>query len=100
MRSYSFAPGTIPAFLRLYESEGLALQCQHLGRLIGYFTSDSGDVNQLIHIWAYDDHTDRAQRRASLYSDPAWLSFAAKCAGIVQGMESRFLTPTAFSPLR
>lgn len=100
MRCYSFAPGTIPDFLRLYEAEGLSLHRQHLGRLIGYFTADSGDVNQLIHIWAFDDHTDRALRRAALYSDHVWLTFAAKCAGMVQKMETRFLTPTAFSPLR
>lgn len=100
LRCYTFAPGTIPGFLQLYEAQGLAVHRQHLGRLIGYFTSDSGDVNQVVHVWAFDDHADRARRRAALYADPAWLAFGANCSGLVQKMETRFLSPTAFSPLR
>lgn len=99
-RTYTFKPGTIPVFLKLYEAEGLAVHTRHLGRLIGYFTSDIGVLNQIVHMWAYDDLADRDARRAKLYADPDWLAFVPKTSGFIDRMENRILVATSFSPLR
>ncbi len=99
-RNYTFKPGTVAGFLRMYEAEGLAIHTRHLGRLVGFFTSEVGLLNQVVQMWAYDSMADRAARRASLYADPEWIAFLPRSAGMVERMENRILIATSFSPLR
>ena len=51
-RTYELQPGRLRDFLALYEKEGLPVQKKHLGNLVGYFTTEVGNVNEIVHIWA------------------------------------------------
>jgi hypothetical protein len=93
-------PGKTAAYLSLYQEKGLVAQTHHLGRLVGYFTSDYGVLNQIIHLWAYEDHADRAARRAALFADKRWLDVVEVLYGMIDRMENMILTPADFSPLR
>lgn len=99
-RSYRIQPAHVADYLAMYEVEGMAIQVGHLGDLIGWFTTDSGMVNEVVHIWRYADAADRERRRAALEADPAWQAFRAKAAVYVTEMRSRILRPTRFSPMR
>ena len=46
-------------YLTIYESEGLPVQKPILGGFLGYFTTEFGTQNQLVHLWAYPDLLDR-----------------------------------------
>jgi len=98
-RTYSIEPAHVGTYLDLYVAEGMAIQVGHLGTLVGWFTQDIGAVNDVVHVWQYNDLADRQHRRAALEADPAWLAFRAKAAPYVQTMRSRILKPTWFSPL-
>lgn len=98
-RTYAVHPAHVGAYLHAYAAEGMAIQVGHLGTLIGWFTTDVGTVNEVVHIWQYDSLGDREARRAALEADPAWQAFRAKTSGYVQSMRSRILRPTWFSPL-
>jgi hypothetical protein len=98
-RTYTLRPGEVTNYLRLYEAEGLAVQTRILGRLVGYYTSETGDVNQLVHLWAYDDMADRQRRRAALFADPVWLAYVPKVMQLILTQESKILLPTRFSPV-
>lgn len=98
-RTYTIAPAHVGTYLDLYVREGMAIQTGHLGTLIGWFTQDIGMVNDVVHIWQYDDLADRERRRAAMEADPAWQAFRAKAAPYVQTMKSRILKPAWFSPL-
>jgi len=100
LRTYTFHPGRLPQFLRAFEAEGLALQTQHCGHLVGYFTAETGALNQVVQIWAYKDAADRDARRAALWADPRWQAFGETALPMLQHQENRLLKPTAFSPLR
>jgi NIPSNAP protein len=58
-RAYERQPGRLREFLALYEKEGLPVQKKHLGNLVGFFTTEVGNVNEIVHIWAYEDLADR-----------------------------------------
>ena len=45
---------------------------KHIGHLVGDFTTEVGNVNEIGHIWAYQDLADRTKRRATMAVDPAW----------------------------
>ena len=63
MRTYRLKTGATPAYVKLVEEEGIAIQKSHLGQLVGYFTSEIGPLNEIVHIWAYASLDDRAARR-------------------------------------
>jgi len=98
-RTYRLKTGTAPEYLRLVAEEGIAIQAGHLGRLIGYFSTDIGPLNQIVHIWAFDSLEDRERRRAALWADPAWQAFIPKIQRLIESMECKILKPAPFSPL-
>jgi hypothetical protein len=99
-RNYTFQPAHFQRFLKLFEAEGLALMNEHLGGLVGYFTAETGELNTAVHIWAYADLADRERRRAAMWADPRWITYADKVLPWIVRMETRLLRPTSFSPLR
>jgi hypothetical protein len=97
-RTYTLHHGTMDVYLERYRTQALPLQLKHLGRLLGFFVSDIGTLNQVVHIWAYDSMADREQRRAALDADPAWVSFKDINRGSFVHQEVRILRPASFSP--
>ena len=101
MRTYTIVPGRVAAYLALYESEGLPIQKRHLGNPIGYFTTEIGELNQVVHLWGYESMADREKKRAGMEADPAWTAYRKKSSegGFLQHQEDKILKSTAFSPL-
>ena len=95
-RTYDIQPGRIPAYLALYEAEGLEVQRTHLGRLLGYYSSEFGTLNQIVHHWAYDDLADRARRRAALFADPRWRAYFDRVLPLIVKQHSTILVPAPF----
>ncbi|MFD1625637.1 NIPSNAP family protein [Azospirillum griseum] len=99
MRTYRLKTGAVPAYLALVGEDGLAIQRQHLGTLVGYFHSEIGRLNEIVHIWAYSDLNDRDARRAALAADPRWQAFLPRLQALIEEMENKILKPAPFSPL-
>jgi NIPSNAP protein len=99
-RDYHVHTGKLNELVALYENEGIELQQRYLGRLIGAFTTDIGQLSMYTHIWAYDGYDDRARRRAELQADDTWKAFLAKIQPLIHTQENRILIPTSFSPLK
>lgn len=87
-------------YLRIYEEEGLAVQRPILGGFLGYFVSELGTLNQLVHLWGYESLDDRARRRAELAANEQWQGCLKKIRPMIMTMENRIMMPTAFSPIR
>lgn len=99
-RTYTIKPLRMRDFLDIYERAALPLQRKYLGTLIGFFVSEVGPMNQVVHLWAYRGLGDREQRRHAMESDPAWTAYldALRELEIIVAQESRMMRPTAFSP--
>ncbi len=100
MRTYRLKVGALPAYLKLVNEEGLAIQKHHLGELVGYFSTDIGPLNQIVHLWRFASLDDRDARRKQLLTDPRWQAFLPKLQALIEEMECKILSPTAFSPLQ
>ncbi|MDP6688309.1 MAG: NIPSNAP family protein, partial [Alphaproteobacteria bacterium] len=81
---------------------GLPVQEKHLGRLLGFFTTEVGPINQAVFMWAFDSMGDREQRRAAMAKDPDWATFLAKvdALGALKQQTNKFIVPTDFSPIQ
>ena len=99
-RDYHVATGKLPELLRLYETEGIAIQEEILGGFVGAFTTDVGALSTYTSLWRYDSFAEREQRRARLQADPRWKPFLDKIQPLIHTQQNRILVPTPFSPLR
>ena len=100
MRTYRLKVGAVNHYLRLVEDVGISIQTRHLGKLAGYFSSEIGVLNEIIHIWAYSDLLDRQRRREQLAMDTDWQDFLPKIQVLIEVIESKILSPANFSPLQ
>jgi hypothetical protein len=97
MREYTLHAGKVPEYLQLYEREGLAIQREILGRMVGYYATEVGPaVNQVVHLWAYESFEDRLQRRERLAAHPGWQSYLRKMRPMLVEQRNRILKPAAF----
>jgi hypothetical protein len=80
LRTYTMVPGKLKSFLTLYEADGLPVQRRHLPSLIGYFVTEIGTQNQVVHLWGYESLAEREQRRAAMEVDPDWIAYREKSA--------------------
>ena len=96
-RTYTLHPGKLKAFVELYGSKGWPLQSQYLGDCVGWYTSmDIGQLNQVVHMWRFNDLNDRAERRARMQADPAWPAYAEAAAPLIQQQENKILSAAPF----
>lgn len=98
-RDYKVRTGQTQAFLDIYLTEGFPVQKEYLGSLIGHFTTETGELNRVVALWAYDSLDDRAARRARMAADPRWQAYLEKGLPLLDSMTTRFLSPTAISPV-
>jgi hypothetical protein len=99
MREYTMHPGKVSEYLRLYEAEGLSVQRSILGTMLGYFQTEIGPLNQVVHLWAYESFDEREQRRARLAEHPAWQAYLKKMRPLLAHQETRIMRPAPFMKL-
>lgn len=98
-RTYTCRPGAIKAHLELYAKHGYAAQSRNLGKPVLYATTEVGDVNQYVHVWAYASLAERTAKRDALWKDADWLSYVKLSAelGALIKQENKILVATAFA---
>jgi NIPSNAP len=102
VRTYTCRPGTIKKHLALYEKMGKAVQTKHLGQPFAYLVTETGNPNQYLHIWAYENAADREQRRAAMQADPGWQAYLEESAklGALESQQNRLMKPVDFFPIK
>ena len=95
-RTYTTLPGKWRDYLSLYEQKGLQIQLRILGRMVGYYYTDIGELNQIVHMWAYEDLADRTHRRGELGKDANWRAYVAKMLPLLQSQTSKIMVPAPF----
>ena len=81
-RTYVCKVATLGPHIKLYEEMGYAIQKKHLGEPVLWATTEVGDVNSYVHIWAYRDMAERQVKRAAMWADPEWLAYVKKSADL------------------
>jgi hypothetical protein len=95
-RTYTLRPGTLPEYLANYEKQGLKVQIKHLGRLAGYWFTEIGPLNQIVHVWAYESLAERDERRAKMQADPAWQAWIKVSSTYFVSMENKVMKEAPF----
>jgi hypothetical protein len=102
MRVYYANPGKLDALNARFRDHTARLFEKHGMTNVGYFVpvGDNPD-GKLVYFLAYPSKDARAKSWAMFQNDPAWKQAQAdseKDGRLVKKVESRFLTPTDYSP--
>ncbi len=101
LRTYTLQVGKMGEAVKLYTEFGYpALNKGGFDKkLIGYFQADTGMINQLVHLWKFDDDADRRAHWSALFAYSAFIDgFAAKFRPLVQNQEVKLLTAAPWGP--
>ena len=95
-RMYRLKAGAVPEFLKIYETEAMKVQLKHLPHMVGYYMTEVGTLNMVVHLWAYDSLDQREKCRAAMYADPAWTAYLAKTRQFIETQETRIMKCAPF----
>ena len=71
-RTYKIKPGKVNELMDLSEKEGMEVHKRILGNQLGFFYTEIGPLNEIVHIYGYDSLDDRAKRRKEFQFVSAW----------------------------
>ena len=95
-------PGLRPdKVVKLYQELGFpALQKGgHDKKLVGYFQGDTGMINQLVHLWKFEDDADRRAHWNAVFANTDFVvGFAGKFRPLVMTQEVKLLNAAPWGP--
>ena len=103
LRIYTCKPNKMNEWIAMYKEMAWPLQQKYLGRCVGWFTTVEGELNTIVHVWAYEDQGDRERRRNAMAADPEWQKLRSRPGlsdnEIVANISNVILRPLPFSAI-
>jgi hypothetical protein len=101
LRIYTLRVGTMTEAVKLYQEIGFPAlhKGAHDKKLVGYFQADTGTINQLLHLWKFNDDADRRAHWAAVYANKEFVEgFASKFRPLVMTQEVKLLQEAPWGP--
>jgi hypothetical protein len=74
LRTYTVKPGTLGDIVKAASTVSRDVRGDNFGKLEGYWFTEIGPLNQVMHMWSYNSFDERAKLRAELAKNPRWTS--------------------------
>lgn len=91
LRTYTLKPGSVPEFEARFK-EALTIRMKY-SKLAAFWHTEIGPLNQVLHLWPYDDLNHRTETRAAAVKEPSWPPDVGE---YIVNMESEILIPAPF----
>ena len=94
LRTYTLYVGKMAEAVKLYQELGFPAfkKGGHDKNLIGYFQGDTGTINQIIHLWKFEDDAARRAHWAAVFNNTDFTEgFASKFRPLVMTQEVKLL---------
>ncbi|MEE8362787.1 MAG: NIPSNAP family protein [Dehalococcoidia bacterium] len=99
MRIYDLQPGGVPKFIDAVRDIGLKVREDAGIKLAGWYYTDIGQLNQVVHIWAYEDYAHYEKARAAFRADPRWTGeYLPRTAGLIVRQRTQMMNAPDFFP--
>ncbi|HEV8643276.1 MAG TPA: NIPSNAP family protein [Methylomirabilota bacterium] len=100
LRTYTLRPGTQGDYLKLSGEVGRKIRGDNYGKQEGFWTTETGTLNQLVHLWSYADLNERERLRQELSKNEAWTKeYIPQTRGFLLAQENKILsTVLPFEP--
>ena len=93
IRTYQIAPGSLAEVEKRF-GEAYEYRKKY-SELTAFWHTEVGPLNEIIHVWSYNDLAERAKIRAEAAKDPNW---PPKISEFVRKMRSEIINPFDFVP--
>ena len=105
LRTYTSPPGRLPDLHRRFREHTMALFARHGMTNVGYWTprDSARRENTIVYLLAYPSRAARDSSWRAFGRDPEWRQAASASEAngrIVEKVESVFLDPTDYSPMK
>src|SRR6201987_5580641 len=74
LRTYTVKPGTVSDMVKAASEVSTDIRGNNFGKLEGYWFTEIGPLNQVLHMWSYSDLNERARLRGELAKNARWNS--------------------------
>jgi hypothetical protein len=99
-RTYTITYAQVPNYVAITKALAKPIIEDAGWQLIGYFFSITGTINQVKHLWYWDDQAQREAGQAKAVTDPRWAIYQAGNGHRVVKQENRYLVPVSFSTVK
>jgi NIPSNAP protein len=94
LRTYTVKQGSLPEMIKNSSTISRTIRGDDYGKLEGYWSTDIGPLNQVMHLWSYTDLNERARLRAELAKNQRWTQeYMPLNKGILVRQDIRLLNP-------
>src|SRR5271156_757875 len=74
LRTYTVKPGSLGDMVKAAATVSHEIRKNDYGKLEGYWSTEIGLLNQVLHLWSYSDYAERARVRGELAKNSRWTS--------------------------
>jgi NIPSNAP len=95
LRTYTLVPGKQAEYLSLSGDLSRKIRGDDYGKLEGFWSTELGTLNQLVHLWSYADMNERERLRAALAQNERWRTeYVPKIRPLLIAQETKILSAT------
>ena len=99
-RMYTFKPGKIPEYMAAVKEFAIPIRAKYGVKLAGWYYSDIGELNQVVHIWGYRDHAHMEEAKAQVANDPDWRGkYIPAVGGLIEAQKTYLMLSPDFAPV-
>ena len=91
LRVYTIRLRKMAEFVDVFARLAMPVQLKYLGRPLGMFSSAVGPLNQVVHLWGFNDMGDFERRHAARDQDPDWPAYLQASEHLLAAQENRLL---------
>ena len=97
MRTYDIAMGKTPEYMAAVREIALPVRESYGVKLAGWYYTDIGALNKVVHIWAYRDFAHFEEAREAFRTDERWINdYVPRVKGIVLRQENQIMRASDF----
>jgi len=100
LRTYQSRMGGVPEYFEIAKTKLLPILAEHGIKPVGFWTTEIGTLNEVVHLWPFEDLNDRQQRWAKWKEDPRRIEIMARLSQLIMSQSNKILTPAEFSGLK
>ena len=98
LRTYTLHVGKLSKAIEVYKDLGWPALQKYKKNIIRYYIGDVGALNQIIHIWQFEDDNARRELWKIIYKDKDFIKFATEFRPLVLTQENKLMTAAPWTP--
>ena len=100
LRTYTLHVGKLGQAIQIYNELGWPALKKYNENIVRYFLGDVGALNQIIHVWQFEDDNNRRELWKTIYADKDFIKFASEFRPLVLSQENKLMTAAPWTPVK